>query len=315
IPTQRQYRFLLAPRTLQAIVERERPDVIEVGSPIFVPWITRVATRRRRVPLVGFYHTDIRASLAPVLGPLSTIATDTYVRMLDRLFATTLVASEASERDLRAAGATRVTRVALGVDLETFHPRRRIHAPRTRALLGLPMATPLVTYVGRIAPEKGLDVALAAWERVEARSAATLVIMGDGPLHRELRARTGRMRVRWLPFEHDRQRVAAVLAASDVYLSPGPSETFGLSAVEALACGTPVVASDRGAVAEHVRNAGAGWLFATGSVVSLAEQLLAAIRGDSPSAGARGRAYVERHHAWCSVFDRIFATYDEVTCA
>ena len=232
IPTQRQYRFLLAPRTLRQIVERERPDVIEVGSPIFVPWMTRLACRRRHIPLVGFYHTDIRASLAPVLGPLSMAAAGCYVRLLDRLFATTFVASETSEADLRRAGATRVTRVSLGVDLEMFHPRERARRTRTRALLGLPLDAPIVTYVGRIAPEKGLDVALAAWRQVEARTHATFVVMGDGPLRAEFRARSARMHVRWLPFETDRERVALLLAASDVYLSPGSCETFGLAAVE-----------------------------------------------------------------------------------
>src|SRR5262245_59330466 len=59
MPKQRQYRFLLAPRTLRRIIDTERPDVIEVGSPIFVPWITRFATRGRAVPLVGFYHTNV----------------------------------------------------------------------------------------------------------------------------------------------------------------------------------------------------------------------------------------------------------------
>lgn len=314
IPTQRQYRFLLAPRTLREIVERERPDVIEVGSPIFVPWITRFATRGRRTPLIGFYHTDIRASLAPVLGPLSRVATEGYVRLLDRLFTTTLVASETSEADLRRAGATRITRVGLGVDLETFHPQRRARRTRTRALLGLPIDAPIVTYLGRIATEKGLDVALAAWQRVEPRCHATLVLIGDGPLRDELRRRSARLRVRWLPFEADRERVASLLAASDVYLSPGPSETFGLAAIEAMACGTPVVAADRGSVAEHVRKSGGGLVFEAGNPHSLAEQLLSAVDGAPLGAGVKARMYVEEHHAWGAVFDRIFETYQTVAC-
>src|SRR5262245_11628083 len=265
IPSQPQYRFLLAPRTLRRIVDREQPDVIEVGSPIFVPWITRFATRRRQIPLVGFYHTDIRSSLAPVLGPFARATSRYYVRLLDRLFATTFVASASSESDLRRAGATRLTRVTLGADLNVFHPRQRARRSRTRALLGLPHDAPVVTYLGRLAPEKGLDVVLAAWRRVEARSAATLVLVGDGPLRSQLRAESARMRVRWLPFETDRERIAMLLAASDVYLSPGPNETFGLSAVEAMACGTPIVAADKGSVAEHVRQSEGGTLFESGN--------------------------------------------------
>jgi alpha-1,6-mannosyltransferase len=312
IPSQRQYRFLLAPRTLRRIVEQERPDIIEVGSPIFVPWIARIATRGRRIPLVGFYHTDIRASLAPLLGPLAGTVSNSYVRLLDRLFATTFVASDTSEADLRLAGARRVTRVGLGVDLDTFHPRLRASRTRTRAILGLPLETPIVTYVGRIAPEKALDVALAAWRLVERRTHATLVVMGDGPLRAELQSRSARMDVRWLPFETNRQRVAQLLAASDVYLSPGPSETFGLAAVEAMACGTPIVSPDRGSVAEHARKSKAGLMFAAGQARSLADQLLSAIAGALESSGAQARAYVEQHHSWRGSFDQIFATYDRL---
>jgi alpha-1,6-mannosyltransferase len=310
IPSQRQYRFLLAPRTLRRIIEREQPDIIEVGSPIFVPWITRFAARRRNIPLVGFYHTDIRASLAPLLGRLARPTSGFYVRLLDRLFATTFVASETSEAELRRAGATRLTRVGLGADLEVFHPRHRARRTRTRALLGLPLDAPVVTYLGRLAPEKGLDVALAAWRLVEARTHATLVVMGDGPLAPALRAASARMRVRWLPFEQNRERVAMLLAASDIYLSPGPNETFGLAAVEAMACGTPLVAADRGSVAEHVRRSQAGALFEAGRAQSLADQLLSAITGSLSDAGMKARAFVQAHHSWRMAFDRIFATYD-----
>jgi len=312
IPTQRQYRFLLAPRTLRRIIARERPDVIEVGSPIFVPWISRFAIRGSHIPLVGFYHTDIGASLAPILGPFSKGTTELYVRLLDRLFATTFVASDSGEADLRRAGATRITRVPLGVDLETFHPSRRVRRTHTRALFGLPLDAPVVTYLGRIAPEKGIDVALAAWQQIEARTHATLVVMGEGPLMPELRARSARMRVRWLPFETNRERVASLLAASDLYLSPGSCETFGLSAVEAMACGTPLVAADRGSVAEHVTKSDGGVVFEAGCAQSLAERLRSAIEAPLLGCGAKARAYVERNHAWSGAFDRIFAAYQSV---
>jgi alpha-1,6-mannosyltransferase len=312
IPTQRQYRFLLAPRTLRRIVDRERPDVIEVGSPIFVPWVTRIATRRRSIPLVGFYHTNIRASLTPVLGPFAAATSDYYVRMLDRLFATTFVASETSEAELRRAGARRLTRVPLGVDLELFHPRQRARRTHMRALLGLPLDAPIVTYLGRVAPEKDLDVVLAAWRLIEARTDATLVAMGDGPLLRELRAESVGLRVRWLPFEANRERVAGLLAASDVYLSPGPSETFGLSAVEAMACGTPVVAADRGSVAEHIRRSRAGLLFESGQARSLGDQLLFAISGAPAGASLAARTYVENQCSWTAALDRIFGTYEAI---
>jgi alpha-1,6-mannosyltransferase len=58
IPRQRPYRFMLATRSVDAIVRHERPDVIEIGSPFVVPWIVRHATRHLDVPLVCYHHTD-----------------------------------------------------------------------------------------------------------------------------------------------------------------------------------------------------------------------------------------------------------------
>ncbi|MGH9889519.1 MAG: glycosyltransferase [bacterium] len=315
IPRQRQYRFLLAPRTLRAIIEREQPDVIEVGSPIFVPWITKLATRGHRIPLVGFYHTDIRAALAPIFGRFSAWTAGSYIRRLDRLFAATLVASDASESELRAAGASRLTRVSLGVDLGMFHPRLRAAAADTRTLLDLPLDAPLVTYLGRIAPEKRLDVAIDAWPHVERSTRATLVMMGDGPLRATLAARSAHMRVRWLPFDADRSRVAQLLAASDLYLSPGESETFGLSAVEAMACGTRVISADRGGGAEHVRRSSGGFLFEGGNARALGDQIVRALHESPDESASNARRYVERHHDWDAVFDRIFDTYRGVVSA
>jgi len=80
--------------------------------------------------------------------------------------------------------------------------------------------------------------------------------------------------------------------------------------VEAMACGTPLVAADRGSVAEHVRRSQGGALFEAGRPGSLADQLLSAITGSLSEAGAKARAFVQAHHSWQMAFDRIFATYD-----
>jgi alpha-1,6-mannosyltransferase len=313
VPTQPQYRFLFALRSLRRIILHERPDVIEVGSPVFVPWIVASAARGTRIPLLSFYHTNIVAAagqvgvaMPPLRGWLSS-----YARLLDRLFASTLVASDSAAADLAAAGITRVSRVPLGVDVSTFTPARRARAARTRARLGLPSSGPLVLYLGRLAAEKSLDTAVEGWRRFDPDNRATLAIAGDGPLGDELRERAGNASIRFLPFQSCRESVADLLAAADVYLSPSPVETFGLAALEALSCGTPLVASDRGGVAEHVRRSNAGVLFRAGDATSLADSLQRCMESEPRALGDRGREFVLREHDWDTVFDRIFDVYRE----
>lgn len=323
VPTQHPYRFMLATRSPRRIVEHERPDVIEVGSPGTVPWLVRYATRRLRTPLVYFYHSDFPRMLGGEPGRRSALRAavgDTlwrYARTLDRLFAVTVATSDHSVRTLAAQGIDNVVRVPLGVDVEFFTPARRQYRRETRARHGLPDG-PLVGFIGRFAREKELDMVLRAWAMVERRNAdATLVLTGDGPVREPLKAlaaRLGVRRVRWLPYQTQRDALADLHAALDLYLAPSAVETFGLSGLEALSSGTPLLSADVGGVAEQVARSGAGLTFEHGLAGSLAERIVQLLSSDLAALGERGRRYAESEHRWEHVFDQLFAVYDTV-CA
>ena len=223
----------------------------------------------------------------------------------------TLAPSDFVARELERVGVERVVRVGLGVDLERFHPARRAMAAETRRRHGLPEG-PLAIYVGRLAGEKEVELLLTAWPEVERRTGARLVLVGDGPSRRRLQRRTGSERMYWLPFQQDRDRLADLLAAVDLAVSPCSIETFGLSALEALASGTPLLSADRGGVAETVGRSGAGATFASGDAGALADQATALLLGDLAALGAKGRQYAEADHGWDAVLDRIFDVYRSV---
>lgn len=323
VPTQHPYRFMLATRSIGRIIEHERPDIIEVGSPFLVPWITRHAARRFDVPLVVFFHSNFPRTICSFperAGGFRRRMHDMawrYVRRLNQEFEVTLVASRFMADDLRRHGAKRVERVPLGVDLDHFHPSRRVDAAQTRELVGLPLHRPVVAYVGRFAREKEVDVLLRGWEMVERQTEAVLVVIGDGPARRRLQAQTRAHRIFWMPYQTDREQLANLLASVDLLVSPGSIETFGLSALEAAASGTPVLSANRGGVSEQVLGSGGGAVFEAGDAGSLAEACVDLIRrvDDLPGLGALGRAYAEREHSWSSVFDRIFAIYRRVVAA
>jgi alpha-1,6-mannosyltransferase len=314
IPTQKPYRFMLATRSTSRIVAHERPNLIEVGSAWCAPWLVHLATRRLDVPAVWFYHSNFPRVIAPwpaTAGPLRRTASRlawNYVRRLSRLVEATLAPSDFVAGELEREGVKRVRRVTLGVDLERFHPRRRAYAAETRRGFDLPEG-PLAMFVGRLAREKELDLLLAAWPDVERRTGARLVLIGDGPSRRRFQRLPGSERCFWLPFERDRGRLADLLAAVDLYVAPCSLETFGLSALEALACGTPILTADRGGVAENVTRSGGGAHFQSGDAASLADAAGRLLSGNLAELGARGRAYAEAHHSWDRVFDRLFDIY------
>jgi alpha-1,6-mannosyltransferase len=314
VPTQKPYRFMLATRSTSRIVAHEQPDLIEVGSTWFAPWLVHLATRRVDVPAVWFYHSNFPRVIAPwpeTAGRVKRAAAEFawgYVRRLGRMVRATLAPSDFVAGELERVGVERVVRVGLGVDLERFHPARRGLASETRRRHGLPEG-PLAIYVGRLAREKEVDLLLTAWPEVERRTGARLVLVGDGPSRRRLQRRPGSERMYWLPFQQDRERLADLLAAVDLAVSPCSIETFGLSALEALASGTPLLSADRGGVAETVGRSGAGATFASGDAGSLAGQAEALLLGDLAALGAKGRRYAEADHGWDAVLDRIFDVY------
>ncbi len=313
VPFHPAYRFMLATRSTSRIVAHERPDVIEVGSAYFAPWLIFRARRSHRAPVVWFYHANLHRLVAPrgdaEALPRRVVASAVarYTRRIASSVDATIVASDFARRDLEAIGVRNLVHIPLGVDLETFHPLRRVHAEATRRRHRLPPG-PIAMYVGRLASEKHTDRLAAAWPAVHARTGATLVLVGDGPLRHRLAPDADASGLMFLGYTRDRSVIADLLAAADLYVSPSPHETFGLAALEAMASGIPVLSVNGGGVAEQVTRSGGGTLYDgddAGSLVRGVERLL----GAGEAAGARGRLRAESHHAWDVVFTRIFEVY------
>ena len=322
VPTQRPYRFMLATRSIRRIIHHEAPSIIEVGSCFLVPWITAHAAKKSNVPLVFFYHSNLPRSICAFPERASRTRQRAhnlawkYIRKLDSLFELTICASRFAVTDLQAHGVERVVRVPLGVDLDHFSPFRRYQSEETRERLGIPLDAPIVAFIGRFAREKEVDVLLRAWPEIARRTDAHLLMVGDGPQREYLqRLAESHERVLWMPYEHDREQLANLLAAVDLFIAPGSIETFGLSALEALASGTPVLSADRGGVSEQVEASGAGATFASGDSAALSDAAVQLLGADLHCLGRRGRVYAEREHSWDGVFDRIFDLYRNVLAA
>jgi len=138
--------------------------------------------------------------------------------------------------------------VPLGVDLERFRPVNRSRND----------GVALLVLCSRLSREKRPDLAVETLRVLQAAGCpARLVVAGSGPMAASLRRRARGLPVEMVGHLADRSSVAGLLASADVVIAPGPVETFGLAALEALACGTPVVAASTSAVAELV-GGGAG---------------------------------------------------------
>jgi len=249
VPGSGGYRVLADPRRVRAALDALDPDRLEVSDRLTLRWLGRWATAAG-VPSIVIAHERVDGILR-AFTPLGAWAAQrtadrhnaTTADRFDRVVTTTAFAAQEFARI-----GVPTDHVPLGVDLEQFRPAKR--APTD--------GVPLLVLCSRLSREKRPDLAIETL-RVLHRGGfpARLVIAGSGPLTASLRRRARGLPVELVGHLADRTAVADLLGAADVVLAPGPVETFGLAALEALACGTPVVAASTSAVAELVTG-GAG---------------------------------------------------------
>ncbi|MFJ3767690.1 glycosyltransferase [Streptomyces sp. NPDC090082] len=289
------YRVLADRRRVRRLLDELAPDRVEVSDRTTLRWTGEWA-RRARVPSVMVSHETADGVLRTwgVPPALAAAAADRLNRRTAWAFARIVCTTEWAEREFVRIGARNVVRAPLGVDLEHCRPGRRDTAPRARYAAGERV---LLLLCSRLSVEKRPGTALDALEELRGSGiSAALVVAGDGPLRGALerRARERRLPVRFLGHVADREVLADLQAAADVCLAPGPAETFGLSALEALACGTPVVVSASSALPEVVGAAGASAADTPAAFAAGVRGLLAAPEGARRRA-ARARA---EHFSW-----------------
>jgi alpha-1,6-mannosyltransferase len=258
IPGSGGYRVLARRAPVEAVLESLRPDRLEVSDRTTLRWTGEWA-RRRRVPAVMVSHE----SADGVLGTWGLSAgaarrtADALNRRTARAYTKVVCTTAWAAAEFERIGARNVVRAPLGVDLAGWHPAFHDPAVHRKYAMG---AEVLLVMCSRLSPEKKPDTALHTLARLRAAGVdAALVVAGDGPLRTRLtqQARAARLPVTFLGHVGSRDELAAVLASADVALAPGPVETFGLAALEALGSGTPVVVSSRSALPGLVGPAGA----------------------------------------------------------
>ncbi|MGW0878547.1 glycosyltransferase [Streptomyces sp. NPDC002671] len=252
------YRVLTDKRRVTTLLEELAPDRLEVSDRTTLRWTGRWA-RRARVPAVMVSHETADGVLRTwgLSENMSRRAADALNTRTAYVYSRIVCTTEFAEREFVRIGARNVVRAPLGVDLMERHPALR--DPGLRALHARADEALLVTCT-RLSVEKRPGTALDALEALRRRGRrAVLVVAGDGPLRARLeqRARERGLPVTFLGHVADRAALGALQASADVCLAPGPAETFGLAALEAMACGTPVVASASSALPEVIGSAGA----------------------------------------------------------
>ena len=268
---------LPAGRLLRDRWTRQRPDAIYVATEGPLGWSALRMAARLGIPAASGFHTrfDHYANHYGV-GFLEPLVRG-YLRRFHRRAAATLVPTDALARELAELGVDGSRLLRRAVDTKLFQPSYRDDG--LRASWGVDAATPVILYVGRIAAEKNLQLAVRAFRAIQQQvPSARYVWVGDGPARAGLQAANPDFIFAGM---QRGEALARHYASADVFLFPSLSETFGNVILEALAAGLPVVAYEEGAAREHLHHAINGYRIEAGDEVAFiaAACTLASSRG------------------------------------
>ncbi len=241
---------LPTPRMLSRTWTASGPDALYIATEGPLGWSALRVAKKLGIPVATGLHTRFDHYMRDYGAPFLEQTALHWMRRFHNGADATLVPTFELVEELNGKGFLHATRLARGVDASRFDPGLR--DPSLRAGWGLRDDDLAVIHVGRIAPEKNLDLAVLAFRAVQReRPDARFIWIGDGP-EREALACANPDFV-FCGMQRD-ESLARHFASGDLFLFPSLSETFGNVTLESMASGVPVVAFDYGAAREHLRS-------------------------------------------------------------
>lgn len=299
-------------------------------------WMSGVAAQQLReawnVPVAHMFHTlglmknRVAQSEAEMEGEYRINGEMQVLRMADRVVAATL-AEQAQLQFLYRADKSKITIIPPGVDISHFYA---IPPDEAKSVIGIPKEGRMVLFVGRIEPLKGVDtliraIAHMAKAGVQSQFPHYLAIIGGDPNANPLEMNSEMSRLQNLCVELGLEDLVVFLgkrsqsslpyyySAADVLVMPSHYESFGMVALEAMACGTPVVASQVGGLAFLIQDGETGYVVPGGDSLAMSERLTQLI--SQPELRERlGRQAAEyaRAYSWENITSRILEMYQEL---
>lgn len=324
------------PEFVKGIVSFARQEGLHYDALHSHYWLSGLAARDLRrawgAPIIQMFHTLGHMKNGVASSPQEweserRIEAEAEVMALSD----TLVAATPLERAqmvwLYGADADKIEIVPPGVDLNLFRP---IAPEEAKAVLGLPPSRRIVLYVGRIEPLKGIDTLLEAMALVAPdipcwQEDLTVIIIGGAPgagiekvnaeLDRleRLRAELGIEELVTFQGAKDQDTLVYYYSAADMVIMPSRYESFGMVALEAMACGTPVVASKVGGLAFNVQDGQTGFHVPDQDAEALAKKVRLLLCDDELRERlGRQAAEWARRYGWPAIADQIVDLYEQV---
>jgi glycosyltransferase involved in cell wall biosynthesis len=322
-------RYLPKQSRIREILLQEQPCIVEIGDKYSLNYLGGLIRRNwiaglQRPLVIGISHERMDDNVSAYLTRSSwgTRFASWYMRTIYfRLFDEHVANSHYTAEELIAASKGHnvprgVHLLPMGVDTNRFHPG--LKARCTRAAIyqrfDIPVDAKTILYAGRLAPEKNVGLLPAVLQRLLAQVPdVDLLIAGQGPSQPSLQQALEKQLAGHFQFlgHLNANDLAALVANVDVFVHPNAKEPFGIAPLEAMACGTPLVAPDEGGVTTYANPANA-WVVPA-DPHSFSKAIIEALSDPFGRNIKTERAILTaRQFAWPKVASRFFALYDEL---
>ena len=294
-----------------------QPDLVHIQDHYLLSWIALRAAKRQGIPVAGTNHflpENILDNLPLPWVPKrlgTSLLWYSWRLVFNRLEVITTPTPTAARILSEQKVSPPILPISCGVDLNQFHPRPHLDKRLWRGKFGIASDVPVFIYVGRVDHEKRLDVFLHAAAKLLSHD-FQIVIVGKGLHLKELRQLSQTLGLGertvftgYLP----QADLPLVLNSADVFVMPSEAELQSIATLEAMASGLPVIAADKWALRELVKDGRNGFLFSVGDVDSLAQTMarMLSCKDDWQTMGKRSREIAGKHD-----FSRTVKRYLEV---
>jgi glycosyltransferase involved in cell wall biosynthesis len=300
------------PLNMKRALQEFQPTIIHVATPFNLGLLGNHYARKLDIPVVASYHTHFDQYLHYYKLSWMEPTLWKYMTWFHANCRKVYVPSESTRQHLQHRGFPELEIWGRGIESEKFHPKVDRHTVLQH--YGVDSRKFVILFVGRLAPEKSIDVLIKAFLAVpqHLREQMELVIAGDGPMHEELSEIAKEHRnIRLTGFLHG-ENLRELYAAADLFLFPSATETFGNVILESMASGTAVIGAAAGGVQDNIRHGETGWLCPPHDVPAFTaaiSELYAhpQLRAQLASAG---RAYALTQ-SWDRIFARLLSSYEQ----
>lgn len=295
------YRFFSSISEIREILQKEEPDIVELGGTYqIIPFL-----KSDKYLLSVFYHSDIRLdlSLFPLPERIRQFLIEHTVKKRLSLADLIITPSKKQEEFLRSYGLENIATVNLGVDTRTFNLSKR--NPYFERTLRIKQESIKLLYVGRLSPDKNIGFLLEFFQHLDP-TLFHLIIVGDGPLRKRVEKLSQRLpNLTYMGYIQAEEELAEIYASCDIYISTSFTETYGLSFLEAQACGCLLVAPNMRLETQPFEE----FLAKKISIEDFYEALMKACGALNISTRERVSSYIVNHFSWESTFEKLLNLY------